>query len=64
MWGRLDRAPNESEPVGFVFRAKGDRSNIELAERASRLGSGTEVAIDYAPVANGWNLASGLLPPP
>jgi hypothetical protein len=60
VWGRLEGAPGEGEPIGFVFQTKGESANIGLAERASRLADGTEAAIDYTPVANGWNLGTGL----
>ncbi|MCJ7781061.1 MAG: hypothetical protein MUQ27_09560 [Acidimicrobiia bacterium] len=60
VWGRPEHAPDDSEPVGFVFQAKGEWADVGLAERASRLACGAEAAIDYASVAVGWNLARGL----
>ena len=60
VWGRPEHAPDDSEPIGFVFQTKGDQADIGLAERASRIARGTEAAIDYAPVAGDWNLAKGL----
>ena len=60
VWGRSEHAPSENEPVGFVFQTKGEQADIGLAERASRLVDGTEAAIDYIPVATGWNLGRGL----
>jgi hypothetical protein len=47
-------------PVGYVFHAKGDAATLALAERASRLASGTKVIIDYTAVTDGWNLGRGL----
>lgn len=61
VWGRPEHAPDDSEPVGFAFQTKGERADVGLAERASRLACGAEAAIDYASVAVGWNLARGLL---
>jgi len=60
VWGRPEHTPLEGEPIGFVFQTKGEQADIGLAERASRLVEGTEVAIDYTPVAGGWNLGRGL----
>lgn len=60
VWGRPEHAPRGGEPIGFAFVAKGEQAGVGLAERASRLARGTEVIIDYAPVADGWNLARGL----
>jgi hypothetical protein len=60
VWGRPEDAPDDSEPVGFVFQAKGEHADVGLAERASRLTSGAEAVIDCASVAGGWNLARGL----
>lgn len=60
VWGRSDYATDESEPIGFVFQVKGEDADVGVAERASRLGYGTEVIIDYAAVAVGWNVARGL----
>lgn len=60
VWGRPEHAPGDREPMGFAFLAKGDQAGVGLAERASRLARGSEVIIDYAPVATGWNLARGL----
>jgi hypothetical protein len=56
VWGR----PDDSEPIGFAFQAKGEQADVGLAERASRLARGTEAVIDYASVAGDWNLARGL----
>ena len=60
VWGRPADASLEDEPIGFVFQTKGEQADIGLAERASRLIGGTEVTIDYTPVAGGWNLGRGL----
>ena len=60
VWGRPEHAPHGGEPIGFVFQTKGEQADIGLAERASRLVDGTEAAIDYIPVATGWNLGRGL----
>ena len=60
VWGRSEHAPSGGEPIGFVFQTKGEQADIRLAERASRLVDGTETAIDYTPVAGGWNLGRGL----
>lgn len=60
VWGRPEEAADGSEPVGFAFQAKGAEADVGLAERASRLGRGAEVIIDYAVVADGWNVAGGL----
>jgi hypothetical protein len=61
VWGRSEDAPDDSEPVGFAFQAKGEQADVGLAERASRLASGTEAVIDYTSVTAAWNLARGLL---
>jgi len=63
VWGRSEGAHDEGEPVGFAFQTKGERADVELAERASRLVRGNEVAIDYEPVAAGWNIGRGLAAP-
>ena len=60
VWGRPEHAPSEGDPIGFVFQTKGEQADIGLAERASRLASGTEAAIDYVSLAIDWNLAKGL----
>lgn len=60
VWGRPEHAPPEGEPIGFVFQTKGEQADIDLAERASRLGDGAHVMIDYTSVAGGWNLGTGL----
>jgi hypothetical protein len=60
VWGRPEHAPYDGEPIGFVFQTKGEQADITIAERASRLVDGTEAAIDYTPVAGGWNLGRGL----
>jgi hypothetical protein len=60
VWGRPKGTPSEGDPIGFAFSAKGEQADIGLAERASRLVDGTEAAIDYIPVATGWNLGRGL----
>jgi len=60
VWGRPEHTPHEGELVGFVFQAKGEQADIGLAERASRLVVGTEAAIEYTPVAGGWNLGREL----
>ncbi|MEA2023767.1 MAG: hypothetical protein U9N79_05670 [Actinomycetota bacterium] len=60
VWGRTEYVPNDSEPVGYAFQTKGERADIGLAERASKLASGTEAVIEYVPIAKHWNLASGL----
>ena len=62
VWGRPKHTPDDGEPIGFVFQTKGEQADIGLAERASRLAEGTEVAINYTPVADGWNLGRGLSP--
>jgi hypothetical protein len=46
VWGRPEDAPDDSEPVGFVFQAKGEHADDGLAERASRLAPGAEAVID------------------
>lgn len=63
VWGRPEHAPDDSEPIGFAFQSKGERADVGLAERASRLACGTEAVIDYAPMTIGWNLARGLSVP-
>jgi hypothetical protein len=60
VWGRSEDAPDDSEPVGFAFQAKGEQADVGLAERASRLAFGTEAVIDYASVTADWNLARGM----
>ena len=60
VWGRPDDAPDDSEPVGYVFQTRGDDHTVALAERASRLVSGTEAAVEYTAVTEGWNLGRGL----
>ena len=60
VWGRPEHAPSEGEPTGFAFQTKGEQADIALAERASRLVGGTKAAIDYIPVAGGWNLGRRL----
>lgn len=60
VWGRPEHAPDDSEPIGFVFQTKGKQADAGLAERASRLACGTEAVIDYASVTVDWNLARGL----
>jgi hypothetical protein len=64
VWGRPDDAPDDAEPVGYVFQAKGDHDAVALAEEASRLTAGGEAVIDYTPVVDGWNVASSLTVPP
>jgi hypothetical protein len=60
VWGRPEHAPDDSEPVGFAFQTKGNRADVGLAERASRLASGAEADIDCVSVTVDWNLAKGL----
>jgi len=60
VWGRPKTTPSEGDPIGSAFHTKGEQADIGLAERASRLVDGTETAIDYIPVATGWNLGRGL----
>lgn len=60
VWGRTEYAPSDSDPVGYAFQTKGERADIGLAERASKLASGTEAVIEYVSIAKDWNLASGL----
>ncbi len=60
VWGRTEHGSDVGEPIGFVFQTKGELSDVELAERASRLTPGTEAVIDYTPVVGDWNLAKGL----
>jgi hypothetical protein len=60
VWGRPEQAAEDSQPVGFAFHAKGERADVALAARASRLVSGTAAVIEYASVTDGWSIASGL----
>lgn len=60
VWGRKEHSDPDTDPVGFVFLVKGEGGDVGLAVRASRLSNGTEAMIDYAVVADGWNLARGL----
>jgi hypothetical protein len=60
VWGRTEYVPNDSDPVGYAFQTKGEHADIGLAERASKLASGTEAVIEYVSIAKDWNLASGL----
>ena len=60
VWGRPEHTPDDGEPIGFVFQTKGEQADVELAERASRLADGTEVTIEYTPVAGGWSLGREL----
>jgi hypothetical protein len=60
VWGQPEHAPIANDPVGYVFQAKGEDGDAGLAERASRLGSGDQVVIDFSGVVAGWNLARGL----
>ena len=60
VWGRPEGAPSEGVPIGFVFQTKGEQADIGLAEQVSRLVDGMEAAIDYTPLAGGWNLGRGL----
>jgi len=60
VWGQPEHAPTGNDPVGYVFQAKGEGGDAGLAERASRLGSGDEVVIDFSGVVSGWNFARGL----
>ena len=60
VWGRPEHAPNDGEPIGFAFQAKGEQADVGLAERASRLACGAEVVIDCAAVTVDWNVARGL----
>ncbi|MEN8234710.1 MAG: hypothetical protein ABFR89_07270 [Actinomycetota bacterium] len=62
VWGTPEQGPGD-EPIAFVFHTKEERSDVELAERASRLARGTEIVIDYIPVVDGWNRARGLSSP-
>jgi hypothetical protein len=61
VWGRLEHAPNESKPIGFIFQTKADQADVALAEQASQLTGGTVVVIDYTSIADDWKLARGLL---
>lgn len=61
VWGRRAHAAHDSQPIGFVFQAKGERAEIRLAEQASRLARGTQAVIDYTSVADDWNVARGLI---
>ena len=61
VWGRPEHAAaDDGEPFGFVFQTKGGQADVGVAERASRLASGTKVVVGYASVADKWNLARGL----
>jgi hypothetical protein len=60
VWGRPDNTPDDSDPIGYAFQAKGDEATITLAEQASRLASGTEAVIEYTEVVDGWSVALGL----
>ncbi len=60
VWGRPEHAADDSAPIGFTFQTKGEQADVGLAERASRLARGTEAVIDYAFLADDWNLARGL----
>ncbi len=60
VWGRPEHAADDSAPIGFTFQTKGEQADFGLAERASRLARGTEAVIDYASVADDWNIARGL----
>ena len=60
VWGLGEHAPDDGEPIGFVFQTKGEQADVGLAERASRLARGAEAVIDYVPVTVEWNLAKGL----
>lgn len=60
VWGRLEHAADDNEPLGFVFQAKGAEADVELAERASRLARGMGAVIEYTSVADDWNIARGL----
>jgi hypothetical protein len=58
--GQPEHAPTGNDPVGYVFQAQGEGGDAGLAERASRLGSGDQVDIDFSGVVSGWNVARGL----
>jgi hypothetical protein len=60
VWGRPGDGPDDGVPVGYAFQTKGERAEIRLAERASRLLYGAEVVIEYVVIAEDWNLAGGL----
>jgi hypothetical protein len=60
VWGRPEHGNQPNDPVGFAFQAKGDQADVGLPERASRLRSGQEAVIEYTPIVDGWNLATGL----
>ena len=60
VWSRPEHAPDDGEPIGFVFQTKGEHADVGLAERASRLTRGSEAVIDYVSVTVNWNLAKGL----
>lgn len=60
VWGRTEDAPADSDPIGFVFLAKGEGSDVELAVRASRLEPGTPVVIDHMAATEQWKVARGL----
>lgn len=58
VWGRP--AAGAGGLVGFAFQAKGDQSDVDAAERASRLAVGTAAVIEYAAIADGWNIATSV----
>ena len=60
VWGMPVDAPDQAEPVGFAFHAKGQDADAALTVQASRLARGDEVVITYAPVATGWHIARGM----
>ena len=60
VWGQPEHASIADDPVGYVFQTKGEDGDAGLAERASRLGSGDQVVIDFRGVVSGWNVARGL----
>jgi hypothetical protein len=41
VWGRPDDTPDDTEPIGYAFHAKGGHDTVALAEQASRLTSGS-----------------------
>jgi hypothetical protein len=59
VWVQPEDAPGGTEPVGYVFHAKGGGAAAVLAERASRLTAGAEAVIEYTPVVDGWNVGRG-----
>ncbi|MEA2057732.1 MAG: hypothetical protein U9O63_03360 [Actinomycetota bacterium] len=63
VWGRPEHAPDDGEPIGFVFQTKGEQADVGLAERASRLTRGSEAVIDYVSLTVDWNVAKGLTAP-